>query len=191
MRKKAQSDFIGEKILGIINSMRDEAIRLIAEADDIDSAWTEWDIEYLVSNNVITPREAATLEKEFADMEGGTLASRRKQASFTADSSHLFDKLVGMSESGEAFEEPVLSLMYDIAIRKSATKAVLSKFGRLAEQIKNRGLREIITGIVQNISDGKYTGVRGEFRYSYNPPGNSSATGELFSLFRQAYDYYM
>jgi len=61
--------FIGEKIKSAIDFKRSEAGRLLDEAEDIEAAWKEWDVDFLQQSGVITKRERGLLESEWEAQE--------------------------------------------------------------------------------------------------------------------------
>ena len=70
--RKAQETagyYVGEKIKGAVLSLRDEGRRLLDRADTIESAWEDWDVDYLISAGVISQRDADVLEHEIMEKE--------------------------------------------------------------------------------------------------------------------------
>lgn len=60
---------IGEKLKSISDDMQNEIYRLQRQRKELNSAWTDWDYEYLLSNGYITQKEADQIKEEFHNSE--------------------------------------------------------------------------------------------------------------------------
>jgi len=102
---------------------------------------------------------------------------------FSSDSDEWFDKLAQWSKSGQI--DPALEEMYKIATSGKYTDRALERFGISMAKIKDKKIHDLFSRFWTNIVKGKYDEEFGAL------VGNEySMVGELFSLFRQAYEYY-